>query len=102
MIVYPISSSKVILFDHSVENSLTPKKTYLSLCENGCSLYPCDCGAISIYISTDGILSACRGRKDLGANIFFRDRAEIESTFVQQLEYYKSCFAIDVNTRQRI
>ena len=102
MLLYTIENSNISIFDHSVAKSVTPKRTYFSLCEHGCNMYPCDSGAISVNISTDGILSACRGRKDLGEQIFFRSHSEIESAFVKQLRYYESCFSIDVNTRQRI
>ena len=101
MLVFPFNGNKIYFFDHSVEKSITPKRTYLSLCKQ-CKLYPCDSGAISISISTDGVLSVCRGRKDLGANIFLKSKCEIESLFKKQLKYYNNCFSIDVNTRQRV
>lgn len=98
MLVFQIDKSKITIFDSFVRNSLTPFKSYFACCETQCSQYPCNYGAFSIGISTDGIMSICRGRKDFGEKIFFNSSHEIEKIFVKQLEQFQSCFSINVNT----
>lgn len=98
MLIYHIEKSKITIFDSFNKNSLTPLKCYFDCCENECPQYPCDYGAFSIGISTDGLMSICRGRKDLGKQIFYRSSNEIESAFVNQVEQFKSCFSINVNS----
>ncbi|MDC7286377.1 radical SAM protein [Blautia schinkii] len=98
MLVYHIEKSKITIFDSCNKNSLTPLKCYFDCCENECHQYPCDYGAFSIGISTDGLMSICRGRKDLGKQIFYQSSNEIESAFVNQVERFKSCFSINVNS----
>lgn len=98
MLVFRIDKSKITVFDSLVQNSLTPFKCYFACCETQCSQYPCNYGAFSIGISTDGIMSICRGRKDFGEEIFFNPPNEIEKKFVRQLEQFQSCFSINVNT----
>lgn len=98
MLVFRIDKSKITVFDSLVQNSLTPFKCYFACCETQCSQYPCNYGAFSIGISTDGIMSICRGRKDFGEEIFFNPSNEIEQKFVRQLEQFQSCFSINVNT----
>jgi len=97
MLVFRIDKSKITIFDSRIRNSLTPFKCYFSCCETQCSQYPCDYGAFSIGISTDGIMSICRGRKDFGKKIFFNSSDEIEKVFVRQLEQFQSCFSINVS-----
>lgn len=98
MLVFRIDKSKITIFDSFVKNSLTPFKCYFACCETQCSQYPCNYGAFSIGISTDGIMSICRGRKDFGEKIFFNSPDEIEKIFVRQLEQFQGCFSINVNT----
>lgn len=98
MIVFRIDKSKITIFDSLIRNSFTPLKCYFACCETQCSQYPCNYGAFSIGISTDGIMSICRGRKDFGEKIFFNSPDEIEKKFVRQLEQFQSCFSINVNT----
>lgn len=98
MLVFRIDKSKITVFDSLIQNSLTPFKCYFACCETQCSQYPCNYGAFSIGISTDGIMSICRGRKDFGEEIFFNPPNEIEKKFVRQLEQFQSCFSINVNT----
>lgn len=97
MLVFRIDKSKITIFDSFVKNSLTPFKCYFACCETQCYQYPCNYGAFSIGISTDGIMSICRGRKDFGEKIFFNLPNEIEKIFVRQLEQFQSCFSINVN-----
>lgn len=98
MLVFRIYKSKITIFDSLVRNSFTPFKCYFACCETQCSQYPCNYGAFSIGISTDGIMSICRGRKDFGEKIFYSSPDEIEKIFVRQLEQFQSCFSINVNT----
>lgn len=97
MLVYHIGESKITIFDSSIKNSVTPFKCYFACCEEQCLNYPCDYGAFSIGVSTDGIMSICRGRKDFGEQIFFHSPYEIEKIFVNQLKQFQSCFTINVN-----
>lgn len=97
MLVYYIGNSKITIFDSLVKNSLTPFKCYFNCCEEDCWQYPCDHGAFSITISTDGIMSICRGRKDYGNKIFFKSELEIEKMFVKQIKQFQNCFSINVN-----
>jgi len=98
MLTYQIETSKITLFDHRIHDCLTPQKCYFSKCETECSQYPCDHGAFSITISTDGLLSICRGRKDLGELIFGRTPDQIENAFLNGLKQFNNCFDINVNT----
>ncbi len=98
MLVFHIDESKITIFDSLIQESLTPFKCYFACCETQCSQYPCNYGAFSIGISTDGIMSICRGRKDFGEKIFYSSPDEIERVFVRQLEQFQSCFSINVNT----
>lgn len=97
MIVYHINKSKITIFDSRSKDSLTPLKCYFSYCEDNCFQYPCDHGAFSISISTDGIMSICRGKKELGKNIFGCSINEIEDIFINQIKQFESCFSINVN-----
>lgn len=97
MLVFHINGSKITFFDSLVKNSFTPLKCYFACCENKCSQYPCGYGAFSIGISTDGIMSFCRGRKDFGEKIFFHSFDDIEKKFVKQLKEFQSCYSINVN-----
>lgn len=97
MLVYHIDKSKITIFDSLVKNSFTPFKCYFNCCEEECLQYPCDHGAFSITISTDGIMSICRGRKDYGNKIFLKSELEIEKMFVKQLKQFQNCFSINVN-----
>jgi len=98
MLVYHIDSTKVTLFDSRVKQSVTPLKNYFSKCEVECSQYPCDYGAFSMGVSTDGLLSVCRQKKNWGHNIFLQNPIEIEKLFLLCLKQFESCFEIDVNS----
>lgn len=97
MMRFGIGQSKILLFDHTLENSVTPIRSYFDFCKKDCDMYPCECGALSIAVSTDGIMTCCRGRKDLGSQIFDCSPDEIEEAFGKQLAYFGECFSTDVN-----
>lgn len=102
MLVYLINDTKIIIFDSATTDSLTPNKAYFPYCEAYCNQYPCDHGAFSISISTDGIMSICRAKKELGENIFFCSKEHVNNSFISQLKQFKNCFSINLNQIRRI
>lgn len=99
MLRFRIGKSKILLFDHSLENSVTPTRSYFDFCSTSCPMYPCESGALSISIFTDGVMSCCRGRKDLGYQVFYRTMNEIEEAFEKQVSLFKNCFSININQK---
>ena len=97
MMKFTFNSSIVFLVDHSCNSSKTPMKCYFENCEKSCAIFPCDCGALSISLSTDGLLSACRGNKEYGVNIFGKEEAEISNVFNRYLEFFQNCRFVNVN-----
>lgn len=97
MLTYKAGNSKIQIVDHSTQSSVTPNRTYFSQCPQECVYFPCDCGAISLALSTDGILTPCRGRKDLGKVIFGRSPSEIYELFYTVLKQYSHCINININ-----
>jgi len=97
MLVYRVSTSKITVFDSATSNCLTPLKCYFTRCETECSQYPCDYGAFSMGVSTDGLFSICRGRKDWGEMVFNGSSDEIEKIFLRQQKQFQSCFEMNVN-----
>lgn len=97
MLTYKNGSNKIFVVDHSLNGSITPQKLFFSTCSSQCFCYPCDCGVLSITISTDGILTPCRGRKDMGDVIYSKTDAEIENILSSALKYFETCMAINVN-----
>ncbi|MDR3293393.1 MAG: radical SAM protein [Clostridiales bacterium] len=102
MLSYSNGRNKVLLIDHAVRDSLTPNKLYFTFCKEKCSYYPCDSGALSITLSTDGILTPCRGRKDLGTEVFSLGTQEVDIAFKKGLDYFKKCVEINLNGGQTI
>lgn len=98
MLVYHMKDSKITIFDSRLTDCLTPLKCYFMECETNCAQFPCDYGAFSIGISTDGIMSICRGRKDFGETIFNKTPEQIESIFNSLLRRFENCFEINVNS----
>lgn len=98
MLVYKVKSSKFTIFDHRTKDCITPLKCYFYKCEHGCSMFPCDHGAFSITLSTDGLITVCRGKKDWSKMVFFQNSKAIESAFMWALKQFQKCFEIDVNT----
>lgn len=96
MIKYNLKNSKLLLVDHNLGTSLTPTKTFFNDC-NKCPLFPCDSGAFCITLSTDGILSSCRGQKSNHCYIFDKNDTQIEHIFLKQLSKFKKCFDININ-----
>ena len=97
---YTINNTTVFFIDHSCKSSKTPVKCYFNNCAEICNLFPCNCGALSLSLSTDGILSSCKGRKDLGINIFNKSETEIAENFDLLLKQFDNCIKIDVNKQQ--
>lgn len=97
MLSYKNGDRHILIVDHSCKNSFTPHKMYFESCKTNCNLYPCDFGVLSITLSTDGILTPCRGRKDYGQCVFGKDKNNIRSVYKQALMYFESCFKINVN-----
>jgi molybdenum cofactor biosynthesis enzyme MoaA/dTDP-glucose pyrophosphorylase len=94
---YTISNTVVLFVDHSCKSSKTPVKCYFDNCEETCDLFPCDTGSLNIANSTDGILSICRGRKDLGYNVFNESESVITEVFNSLLKQFENCIEINVN-----
>ena len=94
---YTINNTTVFFIDHSCKFSKTPVKCYFSNCAETCNLFPCDSGALSISLSTDGFLSICRGSKNLGFNIFTKSETEIAESFDLLLKQFNNCIKINVN-----
>lgn len=97
MLSYKNGSNHILIVDHSCENSHTPNKMYFESCKTDCNLYPCDFGVLSVTLSTDGILTPCRGRKDYGQCVFGKDANTIKRAYMQALKYFESCCHINVN-----
>lgn len=97
MLTYRAGNSKIQIVDHTTHLSLTPNRTYFVDCSKNCNQFPCDFGAISLSVSTDGVLTPCRGRKDLGQIIFGKAPLEIRKSFHMILEQYNYCININVN-----
>lgn len=101
MLKYHNGQSQILLIDHRTKDSYTPNKTYFQSCQNQCSFFPCDSGAFSISISTDGIITPCRGRKDLGDFIFGKSKLEVEKSVMRLLSFYSNCQEINTNQLRR-
>jgi molybdenum cofactor biosynthesis enzyme MoaA len=100
MLAYKLGEDNVIrVVDHSSANSYTPNKIYFSFCME-CSFFPCDSGAMSISLCTDGELLPCRGRVDYMQNLDIKNADEIESRFLQVLNLYNNCIEVNVNELQ--
>lgn len=97
MLTYKADNCKIQIVDHSIHSSITPNRTYFIKCPQECGYFPCDYGAISLSLSTDGVLTPCRGRKDLGKVIFGRTSSEICESFYTVLMQYCHCININVN-----
>jgi molybdenum cofactor biosynthesis enzyme MoaA/dTDP-glucose pyrophosphorylase len=97
MLKYILNKTTVLLVDHSCKLSKTPEKCYFDSCEEICNLFPCDCGVLSISVSTDGILSICRGCEDFGVNVFNKSETEIAESFNLLLKQFENCTRINVN-----
>jgi molybdenum cofactor biosynthesis enzyme MoaA/dTDP-glucose pyrophosphorylase len=94
---YTINNTTVFFIDHSCKSSKTPIKCYFNNCAEICNLFPCDCGALSISLSTNDFLSICRGSKNLGFNVFNKSEIEIEESFDLLLKRFDNCIKINVN-----
>jgi molybdenum cofactor biosynthesis enzyme MoaA/dTDP-glucose pyrophosphorylase len=94
---YIINDTAVLFVDHSCKSSKTPIKCYFDNCEETCILFPCDSGSISISLSTDGIISTCRGRKDFGIKVFKESKSVIVEKFNSLLKQFENCIEINVN-----
>lgn len=101
MLCYANGEKKIYFVDHSLKNPITPNKLFFDECITTCSSFPCDCGVLSITVSTDGILSPCRGRKDLGDNIYGKNEIEITKIVKKALTYFEKCKSINVNELNR-
>lgn len=97
MLTYKNGNNHILIVDHSCKNSFTPNKMYFESCKTNCNFYPCDSGVLSITLSTDGILTPCRGRKDYGQKVFGKDFNTIKSAYLKALKYFESCCHINVN-----
>lgn len=97
MLKYQNHQSRIFLIDHRIKDSYTPNKMYFQSCQNQCNFFPCDSGAFSISISTDGIITPCRGRKDLGDFIFGKTKLDVEKSVLRMLSYYSGCQEINTN-----
>ena len=94
---YIINNTTVFFIDHSCKSSKTPVKYYFYNCAETCNLFPCDSGALSISLSTDGSFSICRGSKNLGFNVFNKLETEIAENFDLLLKQFANCIKINVN-----
>lgn len=97
MIVYQNGQNKIYLIDHRKKDSLTPNKLFFDSCESGCGFFPCDTGVLSITISTDGLATPCRGRKDMGVNIFGLSKSEVNNKLEHTLNLFSNIRNINVN-----
>jgi cyclic pyranopterin phosphate synthase len=97
MLNYTVNNTTILLVDHSCTTSKTPIKIYFYDCKKTCSLFPCASGALSISLSTDGLISICRGRKDLGVNVFNESESTIAENFKLLLNRFDNCIEINVN-----
>jgi molybdenum cofactor biosynthesis enzyme MoaA/dTDP-glucose pyrophosphorylase len=98
MLKYTINNTAILFVDHSCKSSRTPIKCYFSDCRKSCNLFPCDSGALSISLSTDGSLSICRGNKNLGVNVFNEKETVIKDCFNSLLKQFDNCIEINVNS----
>lgn len=96
MITFSSENHNILIIDHATKGSLTPNKMFFVTCKDNCSLFPCDCGVLSLTISTDGIASPCRGRKDMGKNIFGKSKPDIISILSCGLHHFAACENINV------
>ena len=97
MLKYIINDSIVSFIDHSCKSSKTPKKCYFNTCIDTCELFPCDSGALSISLNTEGFLSICRGNKKHGFNAFDMSELDIIKGFNILLKQFENCISINVN-----
>ncbi len=97
MMTYSSENHNILIIDHATKGSLTPNKMFFATCKESCSLFPCDCGVLSLTISTDGTASPCRGRKDMGKNIFGKSKPDIIASLRYGLQYFESCENINVS-----
>ena len=97
MLKYTINNTTMFLVDHSSRSSKTPVKTYFDDCRKICNFFPCDCGVISIFVNTDGVLSTCKGREGLGVNVFNKSETVIEDNFKLVLQLFENCIKIDLD-----
>lgn len=97
MLTYQIENSLIYLVDHSCKKSKTPERTYFSSCKSNCSLFPCESGAISINLSSNGCLSVCRGDKIKIGNVFFKNSDTINNLFHSALIQFNNCIKININ-----
>ncbi|MDR3046333.1 MAG: hypothetical protein LBU51_01810 [Bacteroidales bacterium] len=97
MLNYTINNTTVFFVDHSCKLSRTPIKCYFYDCDKICSLFPCDSGAISISLNTDGYISSCRGRKDLELKVFNESELVIAEKLKSLLTKFDTCVKINVD-----
>jgi Molybdenum cofactor biosynthesis enzyme len=97
MLKYQNDQSQILLIDHRTKDSYTPNKLFFQNCQNQCVFFPCDSGVFSISVSTDGIITPCRGRKDLGNFIFKKTKSDVERSVLRLLSYYSNCQEININ-----